>query len=114
MSALTFPPNLFASPTTAPYRAPSSPPAARGDARAPGRTATFAVVKDGAPPAALAAALCARGVYCTAGNHYSTMWSAGHVGPGFDDAEGVARLGLLHYNTHADVERILEALEAAR
>uniref|UniRef100_A0A7S1AS02 Aminotransferase class V domain-containing protein n=1 Tax=Noctiluca scintillans TaxID=2966 RepID=A0A7S1AS02_NOCSC len=78
------------------------------------RTATFAVRKRGVDPFALAEKLSVEHkVWCTASNHYSQLWSrALPLDEGFDDDVGAARLSLLHYNTHADVDRILAALDA--
>ena len=52
--------------------------------------------------------LAARGVVATAGSHYCDFW--GDLG--LDASLGAARLGFLHYNTCADVERALEALDS--
>jgi cysteine desulfurase family protein (TIGR01976 family) len=75
------------------------------------RTATFAVSKAGVTAADLSKQLCDRGIWCTAGNHYAGFWSAQSNGAISND-EGMTRLGLLHYNTLVEVDRILEALEA--
>jgi selenocysteine lyase/cysteine desulfurase len=76
------------------------------------RTPTFAVEKEGLAAAALAEAFCAQGIWCTAGNHYATFWAA-QSGGSTSDVDGMTRLGLLHYNTLEEVDRILEALERA-
>ena len=52
-------------------------------------------------------------MWCTAGNHYAQFWAA-HSGGLATDADGLARLGFLHYNTLDEVDRVLEALERAR
>ncbi|CAE7240508.1 sufS [Symbiodinium natans] len=76
------------------------------------RTATFAVSKEGLKPQELASRLCKRGIWCTAGNHYAGFWDE-HSGGLANNDEGMARLGLLHYNTLTEVDRILAALEDA-
>jgi cysteine desulfurase family protein (TIGR01976 family) len=77
------------------------------------RTPTFAVAKRGVPPAHLAEQLCQRKVYCTAGNHYAGFW--GQLSGGLaNDEQGMCRIGLLHYNSLDEVDRIVEALDAAR
>eukprot|EP00930_Biecheleria_cincta_P039847 TRINITY_DN27349_c0_g1_i1.p1 TRINITY_DN27349_c0_g1~~TRINITY_DN27349_c0_g1_i1.p1 ORF type:complete len:736 (-),score=116.25 TRINITY_DN27349_c0_g1_i1:466-2673(-) len=80
--------------------------------RSASRTSTFAVAKAGLEPQTLASRLCAQGVWCTAGNHYAGFWSAQSGGFATDE-EGMARIGLLHYNTLEEVDRILQALDAA-
>ncbi|OLQ02112.1 putative cysteine desulfurase [Symbiodinium microadriaticum] len=76
------------------------------------RTATFAVCKESLAPQELAKRLCSRGIWCTAGNHYAGFWEA-HSGGLATNEEGMARLGLLHYNSVGEVDRILAALEDA-
>ena len=76
------------------------------------RTPTFAVAKAGLSSWALAEALCEQGVWCTAGNHYAGFWHAQAVGLA-DNDNGMARVGLLHYNTVDEVDRVLRALDAA-
>lgn len=76
------------------------------------RTATFAVAKTGRAQAELCEALCARGIWCTAGNHYASFWEK--YGGGLATVEeGMTRIGLLHYNTLEEVDRILRALDEA-
>mmetsp|Transcript_102499 Transcript_102499/g.316308 ORF Transcript_102499/g.316308 Transcript_102499/m.316308 type:complete len:760 (+) Transcript_102499:64-2343(+) len=82
----------------------------RDPQRAGLRTATFAVAKDGLSAQGLAQSLCERGVWCTAGNHYAAFWSA-HSGGLTDDDTGMCRLGFLHYNTLAEVDRVLQTLD---
>ena len=81
-------------------------------ARLHARTATFAVRKEGVPAGELAASLCERGVWTTAGNHYAGFWTD-HSGGLATVEEGMCRIGLLHYNTLEEVDRVIDALEAA-
>jgi cysteine desulfurase family protein (TIGR01976 family) len=74
------------------------------------RTATFAVAKTGLTGAELAESLCERGVWCTSGNHYAGFWNSQSDGR-FSNDTGMTRIGLLHYNTLDEVDRILSALE---
>ncbi|CAE7812702.1 csd [Symbiodinium sp. CCMP2592] len=76
------------------------------------RTATFAVCKESLAPQELAMRLCSRGIWCTAGNHYAGFWEAHSDGLATNE-EGMARLGLLHYNSLREVDRVLAALEDA-
>jgi len=75
-------------------------------ARAPERTPTVAVRLAGWSPAALAVELGRRGIYCWDGDFYATalMEDLG-VADG-----GVVRLGLVHYNTADEVDRVLAEL----
>ena len=61
------------------------------------------------PPAALAAELGRRAIYCWDGDFYATalMEDLGLAADG-----GVVRLGLVHYNTADEVDRVLAELEA--
>mmetsp|Transcript_34797 Transcript_34797/g.69350 ORF Transcript_34797/g.69350 Transcript_34797/m.69350 type:complete len:99 (-) Transcript_34797:206-502(-) len=77
------------------------------------RTPTFAVSKRGLSAEGLAAALVEQGVWCTAGNHYAQFWAAHSNGLATDD-EGMTRIGFLHYNTLAEVHRVLDAIEGCR
>lgn len=74
------------------------------------RGATIAFQPRGLPAAEVAAAMQAQGIGAEAGHFYAQrLLSALDIAP---DA-GVVRLSLVHYNTPADVERILAALEHA-
>jgi cysteine desulfurase family protein (TIGR01976 family) len=77
---------------------------ARFDARVP----TVSVSVDGVHPHAAAEALAAAGVYAWDGDFYATALIE-RLGKA--DAGGLLRLGLVHYNTLAEVERTLEAVE---
>jgi selenocysteine lyase/cysteine desulfurase len=75
------------------------------------RTSTFAVAKSGFTSWELAEALCKRGIWCTAGNHYAGFWHKQTAGVA-DNDNGMARIGFLHYNTLDEVDRALRALDA--
>lgn len=70
-----------------------------------GRTATFALTLPGWQSASLGAALAARGIAASTGHLHSEQITAAL---GLDD--GVVRIGLLHYNTAEEVDKVLEAL----
>ena len=76
------------------------------------RTTTFAVRKEGVSPADLAAFLCERGIWTTAGNHYAGFWTE-HGGGLANVEEGMCRIGMLHYNTVDEVDRVISALKDA-
>jgi cysteine desulfurase family protein (TIGR01976 family) len=71
------------------------------------RTATFALTLPGHRPQELARSLAAQGIAVGAGGFHAT---------GIMDAlglpDGAMRIGLMHYNTEAEVDRTLEALTA--
>jgi selenocysteine lyase/cysteine desulfurase len=72
------------------------------------RAPTVAILPARAAPHAVAARLAARGIFTWAGNSYALALSeALGLEPG-----GVVRVGLLHYNTAAEVERFLAELPA--
>jgi selenocysteine lyase/cysteine desulfurase len=76
-------------------------------ARAAERTPTVAIRLAGWSPAALAAELGRRGIYCWDGDFYATtlMEDLGFAADG-----GVVRLGFVHYNTMGEVDRLLAEL----
>ena len=76
------------------------------------RTPTFAISKRGISAAALAEALVKQGIWCTAGNHYAQFWAAQSSGLA-NNEDGMTRIGFLHYNTLAEVGRVVEAIERA-
>jgi selenocysteine lyase/cysteine desulfurase len=77
-------------------------------ARAAERVPTVSVSIDGVTPRAAAEALGREGIYVWHGDFYAT----GLIERlGKADAGGVLRLGLVHYNTAAEVDRALEAIE---
>ena len=78
-------------------------------ARLEERTPTAAVTFDTLEPAAVSAALAAEGIAVWHGDFYAT----GLIERlGLEASGGVVRIGLTHYNTPAEIDRLLEALEA--
>jgi selenocysteine lyase/cysteine desulfurase len=67
------------------------------------RCATVSFTLAGTSPQALARELAANGVHCWAGNSYALALSQALA----LEPDGVLRLGLLHYNTAAEVDRVL-------
>ena len=78
-------------------------------ARADERVPTVSVSLDGVMPRAAAEALGRAGIYVWDGDFYATGLIE-RIGKA--ETGGVLRLGLVHYNTAAEVDRTLEALEA--
>ena len=77
-------------------------------ARFGARVPTVSVSIDGVTPRAAAEALAHDGIYAWDGDFYAT----GLIERlGKTEAGGVLRLGLVHYNTAAEVDRTLESLE---
>jgi cysteine desulfurase family protein (TIGR01976 family) len=76
-------------------------------ARVAERTPTFAVTLAGWTPRGLAEALAAAGIYAWDGDFYATtlVEDLGLAGSG-----GVVRLGMVHYSTFEEVDRLLETL----
>jgi cysteine desulfurase family protein (TIGR01976 family) len=73
------------------------------------RVATFAISVDGMAADDVAARLSAQGIYVWSG-HYYALNAIERLG--FLEAGGLARIGFVHYNTVAEVDRCLEALAA--
>jgi selenocysteine lyase/cysteine desulfurase len=71
------------------------------------RVATFALSVDGISANEVAAVLAGRGIYAWAG-HYYALNVIERLG--FLDKGGLVRIGFVHYNTAAEVDRALEAL----
>jgi cysteine desulfurase family protein (TIGR01976 family) len=76
-------------------------------ARAAERTPTFAVTLAGWTPRALAEALAARAIYAWDGDFYATTLVEDL---GLARTGGVVRLGLVHYTTAEEVDRLVETL----
>lgn len=76
-------------------------------ARVVERTPTVAVRLAGWTPAALAAELARRGIYCWDGDFYATTLVE-DLGVAADG--GVVRLGMVHYTTADEVDRLLAEL----
>ena len=71
------------------------------------RVPTVSLTIAGHTPRALAEGLAARGVFAWDGNYYAiTLMER----LGLEDSGGALRLGLAHYNTAEEVDRIIEAL----
>ena len=71
------------------------------------RVPTFSLTHSRLSPQQLATRLAAQGLYAWAGNHYALSFSeAAGLEP-----DGTLRIGLLHYNTAAEVDRVLAALQ---
>jgi cysteine desulfurase family protein (TIGR01976 family) len=73
------------------------------------RVPTFAISVDGIAADDVAARLGAQGIYVWSG-HYYALNAIDRLG--FLDSGGLARIGFVHYNTVAEVDRTLEALAA--
>ena len=71
------------------------------------RVGTFGLVTPGQRPVLLARALGEKGIYTWNGNFYA-QGVVEHLG--LDHDEGLLRLGLMHYNTGAEIERCFEQL----
>ncbi len=69
------------------------------------RVPTVALVKAGRTPDEIAAALAAEHVYVWSGDYY-----APEIMQRLGRPEGMVRIGLAHYNTPAEIERVLELL----
>lgn len=81
-----------------------------GPATVDDRVATFAVTVAGRTPQQVAAALAADGVNVWAGHYYAVEPMAAL---GLLERGGAVRIGFVHYHRHADVDRVLGALDAA-
>lgn len=73
------------------------------------RVVTFAISVVGVPADEVAAHLAALGIYVWSG-HYYALNAMERLG--FLDSGGLARIGFVHYNNVAEVDRTLEALAA--
>ncbi len=70
------------------------------------RVPTVSITHETKTPQQLAEALSARGLYCWPGNHYALPFTeAMGLEPG-----GTLRIGLLHYNSEAEIDHLLTAL----
>jgi cysteine desulfurase family protein (TIGR01976 family) len=72
-----------------------------------GRVPTFAFTVEGQAPAAVAEHLAGQGIFVWSGHFYAVETIARL---GLADAGGLVRVGLCHYNTRAEVDRLLAAL----
>ena len=73
------------------------------------RTPTFAIRVGDQHPAETAKALAERGVYVWDGNYYALQIMERL---GLEDSGGAVRVGFCHYNTPAEVDRVLDELES--
>jgi selenocysteine lyase/cysteine desulfurase len=71
------------------------------------RTPTVSVRIDGHSPRALSEYLGERGIFTWDGNYYALNLTERL---GVEDSGGMLRIGLAHYNTEAEVARLLKAL----
>ena len=74
-----------------------------------GRVPTFAFTIAGQAPSAIAAQLAAHGIHAWAG-HFYAVEAIRRLG--LADSGGLVRVGLCHYNTAAEVDRLVEVLVA--
>jgi cysteine desulfurase family protein (TIGR01976 family) len=77
-------------------------------ARVSQRTPTFCFTVEGATPRAVSEHLASEGVYVWDGNYYAL---AVMESLGLEQRGGAVRAGFLHYNTHAEVDRLCAAVE---
>lgn len=80
-----------------------------GPATMAGRVPTFSFTIEEHRPQAIAEHLAAREIYAWSGSFYAVEVTARL---GLDDAGGLVRVGLCHYNTAEDVDRLIAALGA--
>ena len=71
------------------------------------RVPTFSVTLDGHHPRAIAEHLASRAISTWDGDFYA--WELVRA-MGLDEAGGLLRIGLVHYNTLDEVDRLVEAL----
>jgi cysteine desulfurase family protein (TIGR01976 family) len=76
-------------------------------ARFASRTPTVAVRIEGHTPRELAEHLGRRGIFCWDGNYYAINLTERL---GVEESGGMLRIGLVHYNTAEEIDRLLEAL----
>jgi selenocysteine lyase/cysteine desulfurase len=75
-------------------------------ARLSERVPTVSIVSDKASPEVIAAALAEQGIFVWSGNHYALPFTET-----MDlEPEGTLRIGLMHYNTVEEVDRLLAAI----
>ena len=72
------------------------------------RVPTFSITHAKLTPLELVQRLDAHGIYAWHGNYYALNLSEG-LG---HEPQGMVRIGMVHYNTHSEVERLLGVLEA--
>ena len=77
-----------------------------GSARFDQRVPTIAMVKAGSAPDEIAAALAAQHVYVWSGDYYAL-----EIMERLKRPEGMVRIGIGHYNTRGEIERVLNLIE---
>lgn len=75
------------------------------------RTPTVSIRIDGITPMEIARRLGERGIFVWDGNYYALNLSERL---GVEDSGGMVRIGLAHYNTRGEVDRLIEELSAIR
>jgi selenocysteine lyase/cysteine desulfurase len=78
-------------------------------ARLESRCPTFAVRTDGHTPLELATKLGERGIFTWDGNYYAINLTERL---GVEQSGGFLRIGLVHYNTEEEVDRLLDGLSS--
>ena len=71
------------------------------------RFPTFSIRHRNIPPAQLASRLSENGIYVWNGNYYALEFSERM---GFEP-EGMVRIGLVHYNTHDEIDRLIDVIK---
>ena len=71
------------------------------------RFPTFSIRHRNIPPAQLASRLSKNGIYVWNGNYYALEFSERM---GFEP-EGMVRIGLVHYNTHDEIDRLIDVIK---
>jgi selenocysteine lyase/cysteine desulfurase len=74
-----------------------------------GRVPTFAITIDGRHPDDVARALGEQGIFAWSGHFYAVEVIARL---GLEEAGGLVRIGLCHYNSAEEVDRLIAALKA--
>ncbi len=74
-----------------------------------GRVPTFAITIDGHHPDDVARALAEQGIFAWSGHFYAVEVIARL---GLEESGGLVRIGLCHYSTAAEVDRLIDALRA--
>ena len=72
------------------------------------RTPTVSIRLEGQTPREIAERLGENGIFVWDGNYYAMNWCEAL---GYEDQGGMVRIGCAHYNTAAEVDRLLAALE---
>jgi selenocysteine lyase/cysteine desulfurase len=73
------------------------------------RVPTFSFTLQGHHPKSICRELDAAGIYAWDGNYYAPEVT-GRLG--LDGSGGMVRVGAVHYNTHAEIRRLVDAVDA--